>query len=129
MGKLVGMCSTLRAGRHSGLRRGRSSMPHVAVRSKQGRLGGPAELSGPAHNSALPRCAVLGCAMQALYLIECAKRGIPLPPQLPPGQFPPVAGTVSISSMMVSGPISGLVYYSAVQCAATRQILAAVGSQ
>ncbi len=39
---------------------------------------------------------------QALYLIECAKRSIPLPHHLPPGQFPPVAGTVSIGRMMVS---------------------------
>lgn len=38
---------------------------------------------------------------QALYLIDCVKRGIPLPPQLPAGQFPPVAGTVSLSHMMV----------------------------
>ena len=41
-------------------------------------------------------------AVQALYMIECVKRGIPLPPRVPPGQFPPVAGTVNISSMMVS---------------------------
>ena len=27
------------------------------------------------------------------------KRGIPLPPTLPPGPFPPVAGVVSISGM------------------------------
>lgn len=38
---------------------------------------------------------------QALYLIDCVKRNIPLPPALPPGQFPPVAGTVNISQMMV----------------------------
>lgn len=38
--------------------------------------------------------------VQALYMIECVKRGIPLPPRVPPGQFPPVAGTVNISSMM-----------------------------
>ncbi len=41
-------------------------------------------------------------AVQALYMIECVKRGIPLPPRVPPGQFPPVAGTVNISSLIVS---------------------------
>lgn len=39
--------------------------------------------------------------VQALYLIDCAKRGMPIPAALPPGPFPPVAGTVSIGSMQV----------------------------
>ncbi|KAL4419756.1 hypothetical protein ABPG75_006854 [Micractinium tetrahymenae] len=38
--------------------------------------------------------------VQALYLIECAKRGMPMPAALPPGPFPPVAGAVSIGGMM-----------------------------
>lgn len=29
---------------------------------------------------------------QAVYLMDAAKRGLPLPPALPPGQFPPLAG-------------------------------------
>ncbi|KAL4435474.1 hypothetical protein ABPG77_006236 [Micractinium sp. CCAP 211/92] len=38
--------------------------------------------------------------VQALYLIDCAKRGTPVPTSLPPGSFPPVAGAVSIGGMM-----------------------------
>jgi hypothetical protein len=38
--------------------------------------------------------------VQALYLIECIKRGIPLPARLPPGQFPPVSGAVNFAQMM-----------------------------
>ena len=34
---------------------------------------------------------------QALYLIDCIKRGMALPRALPAGQFPPVAGVVSIA--------------------------------
>ena len=30
--------------------------------------------------------------VQALYLIDCTKRGMPVPAALPPGPFPPVAG-------------------------------------
>eukprot|EP00887_Chlorella_sp_A99_P000102 scaffold16.g102.t1 len=40
-----------------------------------------------------------GLPKQALYLIDCVKRGIPLPPALPGGQFPPVAGVVSIAGL------------------------------
>lgn len=39
--------------------------------------------------------------VQALYLIDLAKRGMPVPAALPPGPFPPVAGTVSLGAMQV----------------------------
>lgn len=42
--------------------------------------------------------------VQALYLIECVKRGIPTPAALPPGPFPPVVGAVSIGGMQAGAP-------------------------
>jgi len=36
--------------------------------------------------------------IQATYLIDCAKKGIPLPSALPAGQFPPVSGTVNLAA-------------------------------
>jgi hypothetical protein len=36
--------------------------------------------------------------IQATYLIDCAKKGIPLPNALPAGQFPPVSGTVNLAA-------------------------------
>lgn len=41
--------------------------------------------------------------VQALYLIDCTKRGMQMPAALPPGPFPPVAGASSIGGMMVGG--------------------------
>lgn len=38
--------------------------------------------------------------VQALYLIDLCKRGMPMPLALPPGPFPPVAGAVNIGGMM-----------------------------
>jgi hypothetical protein len=37
--------------------------------------------------------------VQALYLIDLAKRGMPIPAALPPGPFPPVAGSGSLGAM------------------------------
>ena len=44
--------------------------------------------------------------VQALYLIDCVKRGMAVPAALPPGPFPPVAGTVNLGSMQ--GPPSDI---------------------
>ncbi|KAL4856966.1 Intersectin-1 [Chlorella vulgaris] len=42
--------------------------------------------------------------VQALYLIDCVKRGMGVPAALPPGPFPPVQGTVSMSSLSAGVP-------------------------
>lgn len=39
--------------------------------------------------------------VQCLYLIECSKMGIPVPSVLPPGQFPPVHGSIGLDTMVV----------------------------
>ena len=41
--------------------------------------------------------------IQAAYIIDCAKKGIPIPTVLPSGPFPPVAGTVNLDSLAKSG--------------------------
>lgn len=41
--------------------------------------------------------------IQSLYLIDCAKSGVPVPSSLPPGQFPPTEGNIGLGSMVVSG--------------------------
>lgn len=38
--------------------------------------------------------------VQCLYLVDCAKLGLPVPATLPPGQFPPTQGGIGLQSMM-----------------------------
>lgn len=38
--------------------------------------------------------------VQCLYLVDCAKIGIPVPSVLPPGQFPPSQGSFGLQSMV-----------------------------
>ena len=38
--------------------------------------------------------------VQCLYLVDCAKMGIPIPATIPPGQFPPSQGGIGLQSMM-----------------------------
>lgn len=41
--------------------------------------------------------------IQSLYLIDCAKTGIPIPSSLPAGQFPPTEGNVGLGYLVVGG--------------------------
>ncbi|EFN53813.1 hypothetical protein CHLNCDRAFT_58481 [Chlorella variabilis] len=42
--------------------------------------------------------------VQALYLIDCVKRGMAVPGALPPGPFPPVAGAANIATLSAGAP-------------------------
>ena len=46
--------------------------------------------------------------VQCLYLVDCVKGGLPVPPVLPPGQFPPTQGGIGLQSMVGRTPQSDI---------------------
>ena len=45
--------------------------------------------------------------IQCLYLMDAAKRGVPPPPRLPPGQFPPLAPGAVLPPLAIGGISAG----------------------